>query len=634
LSSVSDFIAQTIVFHDAAISAWIDLKERFAKVDRVRISTLHSTINNLKQGTKSVLEYFLELRTFWDELNSHRPIPNCTCVHQCRCDSIRLAKHCRVEDQILQFLIGFNESFSVVKTQILLMEALPPINKVYSLVVQEESQNALLPSPISVDESSISVNAYDSRKYAGNKGKGFSGNCGKKVGGRFCTFCNRYNHTIEFFYQKHGHPSFNKVNSSSHVANAETSDASKPAISSDVVAAGSNFSLTQEKFDHLVSLLQQANLLSSTSPPSRPISNHINTTSLGHSPGATSQTGIYSVISCSLQTNSEYWLLGSGANDHICCSLSSFSSFYKIKPVNVNLPNSTSVLAHHAGNIQFSRNLFLTHVLYSPTFKLNLISISKLCDSLSCYVQFSSNSCAIQDLSTQKMIDLGEKLNGLYRLVVNASASSHPHLFPINKIPSTICNSASSLVSPVHNSNVIPASALWHFRLGHLSHQRLVFMQTLYPSISCDNKAICDVCHFARHKKSSFVPSISHATSKFELLHFDIWGPLAISSVHNHKYCLTIVDDFSRFVWTILLKTKAEVSHHVKQFIIMIENQYNIVPKTVRSDNGPEFLIPDYYASKGILHQKSCVETPQQNGRVERKHQHSLNVAHALLFQI
>jgi len=55
--------------------------------------------------------------------------------------------------------------------------------------------------------------------------------------------------------------------------------------------------------------------------------------------------------------------------------------------------------------------------------------------------------------------------------------------------------------------------------------------------------------------------------------------------------------------------------------------------KIVRSDNGPEFTIPKFYASKCILHQTSSVETPQQNARVERKHQHILNIIKAFLFQ-
>lgn len=116
------------------------------------------------------------------------------------------------------------------------------------------------------------------------------------------------------------------------------------------------------------------------------------------------------------------------------------------------------------------------------------------------------------------MIGLGEKLNGLYKLVVNASASNHPPSSSFNEVSHTLCNSTSSSISYVNVSNVIPTSVLWHFRLGHLSHQRLAQMHTLYPSISCDNKAICDVCHFARHKKLSFTHSISHVTSKFELL--------------------------------------------------------------------------------------------------------------------
>lgn len=147
-------------------------------------------------------------------------------------------------------------------------------------------------------------------------------------------------------------------------------------------------------------------------------------------------------------------------------------------------------------------------------------------------------------------------------------------------------------------------------------------ISTLYSNIVSDNNSICDVYHFAKQKHLPFESSNSNASSNFELLHFDIWGPLSVPSVHGHKYFLTIVDDHNRFIWIILLESKAEVSHHVQCFITMIQNQFYITPKVVRSDNGHEFIFPTFYDSLGIIHQKSCVATPQQNGRVEKKPTH------------
>ena len=66
----------------------------------------------------------------------------------------------------------------------------------------------------------------------------------------------------------------------------------------------------------------------------------------------------------------------------------------------------------------------------------------------------------------------------------------------------------------------------------------------------------------------------------------------------------------------------------------MIETQTKKI-LMIRSDNGSEFIQTaylDFFASKGILHQKSIVKNPQQNVVVERKHRHLLDTARAIRF--
>lgn len=64
-----------------------------------------------------------------------------------------------------------------------------------------------------------------------------------------------------------------------------------------------------------------------------------------------------------------------------------------------------------------------------------------------------------------------------------------------------------------------------------------------------------------------------------------------------------------------------------------MKTQFSTKIEAIRSDNGLEFDMLVFHATKGVIHQKSCVEIPQQNGTIERKHQHLLNVARSLMIQ-
>jgi hypothetical protein len=117
------------------------------------------------------------------------------------------------------------------------------------------------------------------------------------------------------------------------------------------------------------------------------------------------------------------------------------------------------------------------------------------------------------------------------------------------------------------------------------------------------------------------------------LIHVDIWGRFSIQSINDSYFFLTILDDFSRFTWVYLLQSKAQVRNLLQSFYTFVKTKFQLKIKAIRSDHEAEFCMSEFYSSKGILYQLSCVETSQQNYVVECKHQHLLNVARALRFQ-
>ena len=109
MNSVSEDLLSGIVYATSAYTVWQDLKERFDKVNRMRIYQLYREINTISQGTDSVSSYYTKLKNLWGEFDALMPSPSCSCPK-----SKEYADHL-YQFRLIQFLRGLNESYEQVR---------------------------------------------------------------------------------------------------------------------------------------------------------------------------------------------------------------------------------------------------------------------------------------------------------------------------------------------------------------------------------------------------------------------------------------------------------------------------------------------------------------------------------------
>ena len=66
----------------------------------------------------------------------------------------------------------------------------------------------------------------------------------------------------------------------------------------------------------------------------------------------------------------------------------------------------------------------------------------------------------------------------------------------------------------------------------------------------------------------------------------DLFEPLTIESLGGKKYCLVIVDDYSRYTWVYFFKKKSETQQTVINYANEVQRQHNVKILMIRSDNG------------------------------------------------
>ncbi|KAG2726271.1 hypothetical protein I3760_01G104300 [Carya illinoinensis] len=272
----------------------------------------------------------------------------------------------------------FKTLLTPFQAQILLYDPLPTINRVLSLIQQEERCRQLhsIPAPILMaTQGPDSHHPRRDKLYCSHCNASshslercFKANLNLPV----CSHCCIPGHTKEKCYKIHGFPPGHKnftrnKSSANHVfLEQEQAHNGKP--------------ITQEQYSRLIALL---NAPKADTPLST--ANHAHATPSNPSILPTFGTTFCFSAHTHEPTCEVSWIIDFGATDHMICSPKFFTHITTLVGHAVRLPNGSTVVATHIGDVHLSSNLIIKNALCVPTFSLNLISTKSLTRS--------SNSC-------------------------------------------------------------------------------------------------------------------------------------------------------------------------------------------------------------------------------------------------
>ena len=125
---------------------------------------------------------------------------------------------------------------------------------------------------------------------------------------------------------------------------------------------------------------------------------------------------------------------------------------------------------------------------------------------------------------------------------------------------------------------------------------------------------VCPTCLVGKHPKKRYeVGKETRVSSTLDLIHNDVLGPMPTTSINGSRYFITFINDCSRFYLVYFMKQKSEVFGILKFFKSMIENSFRKNIKSIRSDNGGEYIKRDfrqYCESEGIQMEHLVPYTP------------------------
>ncbi|XP_074297108.1 uncharacterized protein LOC141627786 [Silene latifolia] len=475
LYSIEPEIRESLDYIHNARELWLEINERYGQANGLEVYQLKKDLGHISQDNSSLIEYYSKLKTIWDSLASLDPVPLCSCgaLDQCTFHLLKRMLDRESNAKFIQFIMGLNNSYEMVNTNILSMEPLPSINKALSLLQKIERQKQI----IDVVEVLAEATAYSTSTQQPewkkaklnppshklehcyiykNKGKGKSWKGKGKV-----TFQNGEN-----VYRRNA----NNAKTLDSDDEDETADYtpftshSEPAFPPDMDKYAAQQSAPLAFDSHMMNGLVQTvvkqvvQAFSETQSP--PAVSHINFVDTGASDHMTSKTDVLLDIKILL------------------------------KPIIVSLPDGTIKVVHRIGKACVAPNIILDNVLIVPDFKQNLLSVGKLIGKSNIVVSFNTTECVFQDLTSKVILGVAKKCGDLYWLksykAVNKASSSLDAHFPFHDVSSNMANCSRDLRHKMKDLHVL------HARLGHTSIEQMKHVLNLpYSDV---NGFFCETC--------------------------------------------------------------------------------------------------------------------------------------------
>ncbi|KAL2240967.1 uncharacterized protein LOC105178432 [Sesamum indicum] len=208
LNTISKDLVNAYLYANSSRDLWMELEARYGECDGTLLYKLQREISSISQGNMSVTVYYTKLKQLWDELVCLMPPAICSCgLCVCGCNKTKAEQN--DASQLIQFLMGLNDSYDTIRSQILVLEPLPLVNKAYSMVLRVERQRMVNSEYSDAGEASA-MKAYEYKHNSSLKNFARNGKGPLDKRRLFCEHCNRNGHSKESCFKHHGFPDWYK----------------------------------------------------------------------------------------------------------------------------------------------------------------------------------------------------------------------------------------------------------------------------------------------------------------------------------------------------------------------------------------------------------------------------------------